>query len=382
MIKNIRLLYVHNFLVDFRLQDAFRPIYFAQITGSYTLAMAVFSAAWMTSALVDIPTGVLSDKMGRKFTIVLASACSTMGIATWAFSAHSAGLFLGSIFCGLSECLFNGNNNALLYESLKASGQEGRFHHYQGRTSSMFQLALGLSAFCASFLTGHGLRFLFILGIIPQALSIVVGLFFEEPRAHMAASQKSLRHLKDACIRIYGNTHLLLLVIAQAIGRADEAKSQFQTIFINTLWPTWAVGVYRAMNNNLGFFGFWFSGRIVDRFTESYVLAVQQAYWLVSQTIGLILSNVMSPLLFLSGSILFGPGIVARDQLLQKEFTDEQRATMGSVASFAGSIVYAIVAFFIGIIADRFGLAAGVGFGVAMSATSLPLYAWLFRKDF
>ena len=52
------------------------------------------------------------------------------------------------------------------------------------------------------------------------------------------------------------------------------------------------------------------------------------------------------------------------------------------VASFAGSIVYAIVAFCIGIIADNFGLAAGVGFGVAMSATSLPLYVRLFRKDF
>jgi MFS family permease len=77
MIRNIRLLCIHNFLVDFRLQDAFRPIYFAQITGSYTLAMAVFSVAWITSALADIPTGVFSDKMGRKFTIVLASTCST-----------------------------------------------------------------------------------------------------------------------------------------------------------------------------------------------------------------------------------------------------------------------------------------------------------------
>ena len=82
----------------------------------------------------------------------------------------------------------------------------------------------------------------------------------------------------------------------------------------------------------------------------------------------------------MSGSILFGPGIVARDYLLQREFTDEQRATMGSVASFAGSIVYAIVAFWIGIVADHFGLAAGVGFGVVMSATSLPLYVWHFMQ--
>ncbi len=293
--------------MDFRFQDAFRLIYFAQITGSYTLAMAVFSLQWITSALADIPTGVLSDKMGRKFTIVLASVCSTAGITTWAFSKHSTGLFVGSLFFGL---------------------------------------------------------------------------FFAEPRVHMAEPQKSLRHLKDACIKIYGNTHLLLLVIAQAISRADDAKSQLQMIFINTLWPTWAVSVYKAMNNALGFFGFWFSGRIVDRFKETYVLAVQQAYWLVSETIGLILSNIISPLLFTSGSILFGPGIVARDHLLQKEFTDEQRATMDSVASFAGSIVYAIVALCTGIVADHFSLVAGVGFGVAIRVIALPLYVWLFRKDF
>src|ERR1700733_4676813 len=130
MIRNIRILYIYNILTELRFQDTFRAIYFAQITGSYTLAMAVFSAQWITSALADIPTGVLSDKMGRKFTIILASLCSTIGIAAWAFSAHSTGLFVGSIFCGLSECLFNGNNNALLYESLKSNGQERRFHHY------------------------------------------------------------------------------------------------------------------------------------------------------------------------------------------------------------------------------------------------------------
>ena len=95
--------------------------------------------------------------------------------------------------------------------------------------------------------------FLFILGIIPQALSIIVGLFFEETARDTGRAEKASRHLGDACIKIYGNTHLLLLVIAQAIGRADEAKSQFQTIFINTLWPTWAVGVYRAMKTAWAF---------------------------------------------------------------------------------------------------------------------------------
>jgi MFS family permease len=381
--RNIRLLYIHNFLTRFRFQFAYQPIYFAQVTGSYTVAMTVFSVATVTSALVDIPTGVLSDKMGRKFTFVLASVCATAGIALWAFSTGSAGLFLGAFFWGLSQCLFNGNNNALLFESLKSTGQEREFHHYQGRIGSMGSLALGLSALCASFLAAHGLRLLFIAGIIPQALSCVAALFLEEPRVHTATTEKSLRHLKEACVKIYHNTHLLLLIVAQAVSYgADEVKYQFQTAFFNTLWPTWAVGIYCTLNNGLGFLSYWFSGRVVDRFKETYILAVQQAYWLVSQTLGLILSNVVTPFLFMSDGILYGPGAVARDHLLQKEFTDEQRATMGSVASFATSLVFAFVAVTVGVISDHYGLVAGMGFCVLMSATALPVYVWLFRKDF
>jgi MFS family permease len=383
MLKNIRLLYIHNLFVDFRFQAAFLTIYFAQITGSYAMAMAVSSAATLTAALADIPTGVLSDKMGRKFTLVLASVFSTAGSALWAFSNSGGGLFLGAVFCGLSQCLFNGNNDALLYESLKSAGQEGQFHHYQGRTSSMFQLALGLSALCASFLTSYGLRLVFIFGIIPQALSVIVGLFFEEPKVHVPTTEKSFAHFKTAFVKIYKNPRLLLLIVAQAISHgADDAKFLFQTAYINTLWPMWAVGIYRAVNHGLGFLGFWFAGTLVDRFREAYVLVAQQAYWLVSQTLGLILSNVATPAIFLTDGVLYGPGVVARDSLLQKEFTDEQRATMGSVASFTSGLVFAVIGLGIGAISDRFGLAAGVGFSIFAGAVSFPAYIWLFRKDF
>jgi hypothetical protein len=91
---------------------------------------------------------------------------------------------------------------------------------------------------------------------------------------------------------------------------------------------------------------------------------------------------VVTPILFISGSPFFGPGIVARDHLLQKEFTDDQRATMGSVASFAASLMFSAVGLCIGFIADHYSLMGAVGFGVAVCVLSLPIYAWLFRKDF
>ena len=132
----------------------------------------------------------------------------------------------------------------------------------------------------------------------------------------------------------------------------------------------------------MGFIGFWFAGRIVDRVEVPYMLAIAEIYWFVAQTIATLMANIFSPILFLSGASLFGPFIVARDQLLQKEFTDEQRATMGSVTSFTGSLVFAINALCLGVVSDHFGLTAGVLFGIFVCATSVPIYVWLFRKYF
>jgi len=383
MIKNIRLLYIHNFLTDFRFQEAFIVIFFAKITGSYTLAMTVLALTTIVKAVTDIPTGIFSDKIGRKYTLAFGSLFSTLSITCYALSQGTALLLIGAVFSGLGQSLFSGNNNALLYESLKSCGQEKEYHHYQGRLSSMFQLALGLSALAATVFTHDGLRFLFVLGIVPQFLAAVVSLFFTEPKLHNASQQKSLSHLKQAFLQIYHNPRLRLLTIGQSISWGfGEALHNFNTAFINALWPTWAVAFYRALSHALGFCGFWFAGPILDRIKGAYVLALASTYGLVSGVTATVMANVISPILFLSGSAFFGPYMVACDQIMQKEFTDEQRATLGSVVSFTGSLVFAFAALCLGLVSDNFGLIPAVMFGVIASATALPIYVCLFRRYF
>ena len=126
-------------------------------------------------------------------------------VAFYAFSSDMLGLCIGAAFSGLSKSLFNGNNNALLYESLKANNQEDQFHHCQGRAGSMFQLGLGLSALAASLFTSRGLQFVFIAGIFPQILATIVSLMFEEPKVHVPTSGKTLLNLKIAFANIRKN---------------------------------------------------------------------------------------------------------------------------------------------------------------------------------
>jgi len=57
---------------------------------------------------------------------------------------------------------------------------------------------------------------------------------------------------------------------------------------------------------------------------------------------------IISPILMVFTSLIYGIGQVSQKTLLQKEFTDHQRATMGSLDSLLGSIMFAIVSVSIG----------------------------------
>mgnify|MGYP000034195959 CR=1 FL=1 len=75
-------------------------------------------------------------------------------------------LVIGAILSGLSGSLFSGNNSALLYDTLKENRKEDKYAEFEGKNSSMFQFALGISAILGSFVLGFGtFQYLFWLSL-------------------------------------------------------------------------------------------------------------------------------------------------------------------------------------------------------------------------
>ena len=65
--------------------------------------------------------------------------------------------------------------------------------------------------------------------------------------------------------------------------------------------------------------------------------------------------TIISPVLMASSSIWYGANQVSRNSLMQKEYTQEQRATLASISSFFGSMLFGIFAPIIGLVADAYG---------------------------
>lgn len=378
---NVRLLTWFNFCLDFRIYSPIAILYFAQTTGSFALGLSVFSIVMLASSVFELPTGIFSDLIGRKMTMVLGALASILAIVFYAVGGSFGILIVGAICEGLSRAFFSGNQEALLYDSLKETGAEQHFAEVQGKAFSMFQWALAISAGLSSALGSQPFQVLMWLSVIPQVIGFFFTLRLQEPKVHTDKIKTNVfSHLKESLAHFRKNKKLRTITLAKVFDYGiGESLHQFSPAFIATLWPTWAIGLARVASHVSAAFGFRFAGKLIKKFGEANVLIWSNTFNFLLSIITVGYPTVLTPLLNGLCSFPFGLSIVSQSSLLQKEFTDHQRATMGSLVTFFGSIFFAVFAVLFGLYADAFGSQITILTGVTLLFCIVPLYRSLLK---
>lgn len=382
-LRNIRLLSLFNLCLDFRIYAPIAVVYFAHVTGSYALAVLIFSIAKIASTLAEVPTGVFSDFAGRKITILAGQAASLLSIGCYAFAADFRVLALGAAFEGVAFSCFSGNNEALLYDTLKEEGVHDQYAEYQGRVSSMFQIALAVSALVATIVLGwFGMRLLFVLSLVPQFAGFAVALFFHEPAQHDRRFDANIfAHLSEAVAGFVRDVRLRDVSTASILGFAlGEAKHMFYPAFFALLWPAWALGIAGMLTHAFAAFGFRAAGRLIARFGEFPVLLWSNVASIFFGVGAVAVPTVASPVISSLASFPFGPSVVAQGSLMQKAFTDAQRATMGSLIALGGNLSFALAVYAVGSLADRIGPRYALLTAEILSISVTLLYWRLYRS--
>lgn len=363
--RNFDLMGANEFLAALRFFYPISIIYFAAVTGSYATAMGVFSIATIAMALLEVPTGVLSDKWGRRNLLIVGCIFETIAVLCYAIaSTHfvlsgTYWLYLGGVFFGLSGSLFSGNNYALLYESAESLRQRHRLAHILGRNSSMEQLGLATASATAGLLLWWGvdMEVLFWLTLIPMSLTIVTALLTIEPPRHSLSESNPWGHMKDAFLLILRNKELRLLALCSSWKAGwGLASHSFLPKFIETVWPMWAVPFYRFGQNTIGFISYWIAGTVTKKFSPLKTLLGTS---LISDVVSLLafwISSLFSPFLLMLSQFNWAIGNTATETLQQQHFSKEQRSTMGSLISLCTSITNALAAITLGLIADHLGV--------------------------
>lgn len=370
MRRNIRLLALFNFFTDFQLYSAILVIYFAKITGSYLLAMSLFSVAMIASAVFEVPTGIFSDFIGRKKTMILGAVSAVLSVSFYAIGSNYLILFVGALLEGLQRSWYSGNNDALLYETLAETGKKDEYDHYLGRTSSMFQLAAAVGIIIGGIIAVWSFTLIMWLSLIPQLVCLSISFLIKEPVKKTKQSSNIYFHLKTAFLKIWKNRKLRLLSFNQIIGFATgESTYQFRAAFVNTLWPIWAVGFSKVLSSIGAAISYWYSGKLIKRVGAFRLLLISNIYGKFINIFSVTIVSVLSPALLSTTSLFYGATSVANSKLMQKEFTDDQRATLGSVNSLLGNLAFGLFAIGLGLFADKFGPAKAL---LAAYIFSLP----------
>ncbi len=379
--RNIRLLSWFNFFLDFRPYAPVVALYFAQQTGSFTLGMAVLSVSMVSSSAFEVPTGIVSDMVGRRKTMVLGGIAGTINILLWAIGGSFWVLALGSVFAGLARALFSGNNNALLYDTLKQQNREGEYTHFLGRTSSLFQAGLGMSAIIGGLFAQRALSYAMWAGVLPSIVCILIAFFMTEPRVHGKIETNVFYHLGESFRRFRHNARLRSLSLANIIDSGvGQAQFEFIPAFFALLWPLWAVGLARMLAHAGAFLSFWYSGKVMKRLAPFRVMFIGKTISHVVVLCAFGLRSVFSPLLISCMSLFFGVNTVAENTLLNREFTDAQRATMASLNQFAGSLLFALAALGLGYLADATSITTAMIVSELMLLFTILLYWRALRR--
>jgi MFS family permease len=319
--------------------------------------------------------------VGRRFTLIAGALASLASVIGYALGGSYAMLIAGAICEGLARSLFSGNNDALLYDTLAELDQRGDSAKQLGRVSSAYQVALAISALLGGLLATLSFALVMWLSIVPKVLMVALSFRFLEPQTHIEKSTNVFAHLRQALRNIIKNRRLRMLSIGEIIGFSlGEADFIFRTVFIEMLWPLWAIGLARTISNMTAALSYYFAHQLHKRFGEKRLLFGGIFLSNLTNIGAIVWASVLSPALMGSTSIFYGVNTVAKNSMMQREFTDAQRSTMGSLTAFGGSLLFAVVSTLLGWLADQVGVRIALLISTSLSMLPLIFYWLAFRQ--
>ena len=187
--RNLRLIYVFQLLKSLQLFGAVTVPFYLEWGGlDYTRMFVLEGAYSLFMFVLEVPTGAIADRFGRKWSLVLGAAFSGVAFAMFGLVRSYPWFFVANLLCAVGATCISGADQALLYDTLLVAkrAEEGRrvLSRFQaiGSVGLMVGFPLGsLLAGASFFPRPQSLALVFFLSGIVFALSILPLLFVTEP---------------------------------------------------------------------------------------------------------------------------------------------------------------------------------------------------------
>ena len=188
--------YVYAFFKQFAFFSAVLVPFFTD-WGHISMFKVLILQSWFSVwvFILEIPTGAVADKIGRKHSLVMGS--SIIAIATLVYgSVPSFSIFLLAEFLfAIGYALNSGADQALLYDTIKSQGREEESKQIMGKADATMLAGMMVAAPIGSLIASkYGLNAPQLMTAVPMFIAAFVAWSIPEPRIH--SDSQSLHYLE------------------------------------------------------------------------------------------------------------------------------------------------------------------------------------------
>src|SRR5436190_20256849 len=99
--------------------------------------IGVVMASWSVMCVIlEVPCGVLADRMSRPLLLATAQLVRCVGFVVWVAFPGFWGFLIGLMLWGLKSATMSGAFEAVIFDDLKAQGREAEYVRVIGRTQA------------------------------------------------------------------------------------------------------------------------------------------------------------------------------------------------------------------------------------------------------
>ncbi len=345
------------------------------------LLQGIFSVAMV---VMEYPSGYLSDRIGYRAALNFASLLGIIGWGLYAVADSFTQVLIAEIILGFSISFISGSDSALLFESLKAEGEEQHYARHEGRVSAFGQIGEACGAIFAGLLYAAAPLLPFMIQVVVWVLALLLTRTLVEPPRKLKAPTS---HLAEA----WRSTRFALL----------ENKRLRYTILLNlvlgmaSFYPVWLIQPYMQDGNvPLAWFGPIWAGanlsvalfalishrsqlRLGDRWMvllfALLILAGYLGLGLVGELWGFLFYYLLTSMRGLRGPMLLNHA--------QQEIPSANRAAILSLQSLIFRLSFVCTGPLVGMLADGAGVQQTFLWLCYAFTLVLPVVIWLFLRQ-
>ncbi len=178
---NIWRFFVVQALIHFLLWIPIWVVFLQQKGLSLTQIGVLESVAWVLAAAIEVPTGAIADRWGRKASMALGTSLYALAMFLILTEALSPTFLLGYALWNTSFAFISGADTAFLYDSLKADGRAEEAAKQSGRYLAITQGSQGVASVIGAAVATLDITLCFTIGGVSGLVATALVLTFKEP---------------------------------------------------------------------------------------------------------------------------------------------------------------------------------------------------------